>query len=128
MGLLDKGREWANRKTKNEKVQVWYYRNGKEIASFLAGATPPTSPITERASMVISRDERDFIVSREDLKNYGGMYFLPEEGDQIIQDLYGTERIFKVVKQNNVDHFIFRDGGETSVRIHTVLVETNELP
>ena len=126
MKLLEKGREWANKKTKNEKVFVRYFRDGKEIASFWAGVTPPSSPISARASLVISRDDRDFIVSREDLKNYAGIYFLPKQGDHIVQMLYGTEKVFSVGTQSNEDVFVFRDGGETSIRIHAALFHAEE--
>ncbi len=121
MGLLDKGRAWSNRLTKSESVYIRYVRDGKEIATFLARPTPPANMVTEKSSMVISRDERDFLVSREDMKDYAGRYFLPEKGDRIVQNLYGTEKTFIVGTKNNEDHFVFRDGGETSIRIHAVL-------
>ncbi|MCL2623619.1 MAG: hypothetical protein FWD31_08145 [Planctomycetaceae bacterium] len=126
MGLLDKGRNWINKKLKAESVTVTYFRDEKEIAAFLAGVMPPASPIASMASMVIAKDERDFIVEREDLKDYEDQYFLPQRGDKIVQVVHGIEKVFIVGTKNHEDHFIFQDGGETSIRIHATLWDSNE--
>ena len=126
MGLLERGRKWSDEKTREESEQVRYFRDGKEISTLYARVAPPSDVVSENAVVALATDDRDFLVNRTELIDYRGVRFLPKQGDWIEQRIFGESKIFRVAKRERENCFAFRDGGETSLRIHTRLWKEDE--
>ena len=124
--LLNQGSAWLEGQRKKHATRDVTYRRGMESVVVKATIGRTVFEQDDGAGVIVRTQVRDYLIDTADLV-LAGQQTLPEKGDRIEETDAGQQFVHEVLPLGGEQHWRYSDPYRRALRIHTKLVETEEV-
>lgn len=124
--LLDKGSAWLEGQRKKHATREVTYRRGMDAVVINATIGRTLFEQDDGAGVIVRMQVRDYLIDAVDLV-LAGNQTLPAKRDRIEEIDAGQKHTYEVLPLGGEQHWRYSDPYRRTLRIHTKLIETEEV-